>query len=44
MNKNILKSLTLIIFFTSIVFGQTGYYHGVLVGINDYPGTINDLS
>ena len=43
MFKNII-CFAMIFMLSTLVFGQSIEYHGVVVGINDYPGTINDLS
>ncbi|MCL5266514.1 MAG: caspase family protein [Bacteroidetes bacterium] len=42
MFKNILR-FALILMFCPVAFGQSVEYHGVFAGINDYPGTENDL-
>ncbi len=42
MIRNILQTLALMLLLSSVVSAQIGHY-GVCVGINDYPGTINDL-
>lgn len=41
--KKLLKCAAALGLALSICYGQAGNYNGVCVGINDYPGTYNDL-
>lgn len=42
MNKKVMIILLFIIL-TATTFGQPANYRGICVGINDYPGSSNDL-